>query len=403
MPEFTYRARSGKGELVKGKIEGENTAAVARELEIQGYLPVNIQRSSGNSKQFSLSLGKQIKSDDLILFTKQFYTIVKTGIPLIRGLQTLRDQAENAKLQEIISSLLKDVQEGGTLGDAMKKHPSIFSTVYYNTVKAGEASGRLEEMLSKLADFLEYEQKVKEEIKSATRYPMIVITVMIMAFFILVTWVIPKFTIMFTRFEMELPLPTRILIAANLYIREYWYLIFAITLGFVVGLRYMLQTDRGIRIWDQAKLRIPVIGEIIFRSIISRFARIFATLSSSGVPILETMDILRVTVGNTVVADRLKRIQKQVMKGTGISVPMRKEKGFPPLLVQMISIGEETGALEDMLMEVSQHYETEIDFKLRRLTSAIEPILIIGLGAMMLLMALAVFMPMWNMAGVVRQ
>ncbi len=402
MPEFTYRARSVKGELVKGTLEGENSAAVARELETQGYVPINIHRKSGNSRGFAFSLGKRVKPDDLILFTKQFHTIVKTGIPLIRGLQTLRDQAENEKLRETISSLLKDVQEGSSLGDAMKKHRALFSSVYYNTVKAGEASGRLEEMLSKLADFLEYELKVKEEIKSATRYPVIVITVMILAFFVLVTWVIPKFTVMFTRFEMELPLPTRILIAANLYIREYWYLVvgFFVVLG--TGLPYALRTDSGIRIWDRAKLRIPVIGEIVFRSVMSRFARIFATLSGSGVPILETMEILGTTVGNTVVADRLKRVQKQVMKGSGIAGPMRRERGFPPLLIQMISIGEETGALEDMLMEVSAHYQTEIDYKLRRLTAAIEPILIVGLGAMMLLMALAVFMPMWNMAGVVR-
>ena len=399
---FAYKARNERGGLVKGKIEGENTHEVAGELGKLGYVPIDIRRSLGRSTRFSLSRGKRVRQDILILFTRQFHTIIKTGIPLVRGLQTLRDQTESDNMREVVTSLLRDIQEGSSLGDAMKKHPGVFSPVYYNTVRAGEASGRLEEILSRLADLLEYELKVKEEIKSATRYPIMVIVMMTLAFFVLVTFVVPKFVMMFARFDMELPLPTRILIATNSYVRGYWHVNLLLLIGIIVGFRMLVRTDWGEKKWDQAKLSVPIIGKITSKGIISRLARIFATLSGSGVPILEAMDILKNTIGNVVISDRIEKVRARVMEGTGIAVPMNRVGGFPPLFVHMVSIGEETGAMEEMLTEVSRHYETEVDYHLRRLTSAIEPVLILCLGGMVLLLALAVFMPLWNMVGIIR-
>jgi type II secretory pathway component PulF len=403
MPIYTYRARDGNGDLVRGQTEGSSTDEVARELQDLGYLPVQIRRRMGSSYRLSIDPRVRVKTVDLILFTRQFATMVRTGVPLIRGLQTLREQAQSVGMRDIISSLLKAVQEGESLGDAMKGHPDVFSPVYINTIKAGEASGKLEEILIRLADFLEYDQKVKEEIKSATRYPVIVIVVMVLAFFFLVTFVIPKFSQVYARFEMDLPLPTRILIATNAAIREYWHVNLILFVLAVIGVRFMLKTSWGRRLWDSFKIRVPIIGPITFKGIISRFARMFATLSGSGVPILETLEIIRVAVGNSVIGDKIGRIRRQVMEGSGIALPMNQEEGFPPLLVQMISVGEETGALEDMLSEVARHYETEIDYSLRRLTTSIEPILIICIGGMMLLMALAVFMPLWNLVDLTRR
>jgi type II secretory pathway component PulF len=403
MPVFTYKARDETGSLVKGKLEGESSHEVAQELGNLGYVPVYVHQSKAPSVTFSLMKGKRVKLDDLIIFTRQFHTIVRTGAPLVRGLQTLRDQAENEEMRKVLASILNDIQQGSSLGDAMMKHPKVFSPVYYNTIKAGETSGRLEEILSRLADLLEYELKVREEIKSATRYPIMVIVMMVMAFFVIITFVVPKFMTMFSRFEMELPLPTRILIATNSIIRDHWQVNILLVIGIMAGFRMLKRTEWGAKKWDQIKISLPIVGIILFKAMISRFARIFSTLSGSGVPILESMDIVSHAVGNLVIADRIKKIRDHVMEGTGIALPMSKVGGFPPMFIQMVSIGEETGTLEDMLLEVSRHYETEVDFHLRRLTTAIEPVLLIGLGGMVLLLALAVFMPLWNMVGIAKR
>ncbi len=403
MPLFTYRARNEQGTLVKGRIEAEDQFDVARELGVQGYVPVRIRRSLGSGAKFSLKLGHRVKADDLILFTRQFHTIIRTGVPLVRGLQTLRDQSENEAMREVVSSLMEDIQKGNPLGEAMRKHPKVFSSIYCNTIRAGETSGRLEEILDRLAELLEYDQKVKEEIKSATRYPILVLIVMSLAIFVLMTFVVPKFTTLYARFDMELPLPTRILMGVSSYFQNYWYVNILAVVALIVGFRLVVRTARGRRAWDWLKLNVPVIGKITFKGIISRFSRMFATLTGSGVPILETLNIMRLAVGNTVIAGRIKEVRDKVMEGTGIAGPMSKTGKFPPLFVQMVSIGEETGALEDMLLEASRHYEREIDYHLKRLTAAIEPILIVCLGGMMLLLALAIFMPLWNLVGIVRR
>ncbi|OGF97967.1 MAG: hypothetical protein A2Z06_03210, partial [Candidatus Glassbacteria bacterium RBG_16_58_8] len=363
MPLFSYRARTEQGALVKGELEGESSSDVVRELSALGYIPVQIRRSIAPSPRISFSR-KKVRADDLILFTKQFGTIIRTGVPLIRGLQTLRDQAESEEMRRVVNAILKNVQQGNSLGDAMKKHPHVFSPVYYNTVRAGETSGKLEEMLNRLADLLEYERKVKEELKSATRYPILVITVMILAVFILVTFVVPKFMTLYARYNMELPLPTRILMAVSTCFSRYWYVVLIIVAGLIAGLRVLIRTEWGERLWDRVKIEAPIVGKIVFKGILSRMARIFATLSSSGVPILEAMEIVRTTVGNSVVAERIKQIRSQVIEGSGIALPMSRIGGFPPLFVQMVAIGEETGALDDMLLEASRHYEMEIEYHL---------------------------------------
>ncbi len=403
MPRFAYRARNRQGGLVKGSIDADDKAEVASELRKLGYTPVDIGRGRQESARPFFSIKRRVRQEDLILFTRQFTTIVKTGVPLVRGLQTLREQSESDVMKTVLDSILKDIQAGSSLGEAMRKHPGVFSPTYYNTVKAGESSGRLEEILGKLADLLEYEFKVKEEIKSATRYPILVIVFVVLACAVLLIFVIPKFMNIFARYEMELPLPTRILIGVNTYAREHWKTFAVILIGMVVGLRYFIRTEWGGRLWDQLKLSAPIVGRIKFKGIMSRFARIFATLNGSGIPVLEALDIVRHAVGNLVISDRIKKLQARVMEGTGIASPMTRIGGFPPLLVQMISIGEETGALEEMLIEVSRHYETEVDYHLKRLMVAIEPILIVFLGGMVLLLALAVFMPLWNMVSIVRQ
>jgi len=402
MPLFSYRARTEQGALVKGELEGESSSDVVRELSGLGYIPVQIRRSIAPSPRISFSR-KKVRADDLILFTKQFGTIIRTGVPLVRGLQTLRDQAESEEMRRVVNAILKNVQQGNSLGDALKKHPHVFSPVYYNTVRAGETSGKLEEMLNRLADLLEYERKVKEELKSAIRYPILVITVMILAVFVLVTFVVPKFMTLYGRYNMELPLPTRILMSVSTCFSRYWYVVLIAVAGLIVGFRVLVRTEWGERLWDGLKIKAPIVGRIVFKGILSRMARIFATLSSSGVPILEAMEIVRTTVGNSVVAERIRKIRSQVSEGSGIALPMSRIGGFPPLFVQMVAIGEETGALDDMLLEASRHYEMEIEYHLRRLTVAIEPLLIIGLGGMILLLALAVFMPLWNMVGIVRR
>jgi len=403
MTRFAYQARNERGGLVKGEIEGESVQEAAREIGQIGYVPVRIRKSSNSGPGFHFLFEKKVKPDDMILFTKQFQTLVRTGVPLVRGLQSLRDQNEKKEMREVISLLLKDIQEGTSLYEAMKKQPDVFTPVYRNTIKAGETAGRLDEVLDKLSGLLEYEQKVKEEIKSAMRYPVMVIIVMSLAFFVLVTYVLPKFMTIFARFDMELPLPTRILMGVSHFFHNYWYINLILVAGITVGIRLLLRTDGGMRTRDMLKLKLPAVGRITLKGIMSRFAKILAILTGSGVPILEALDVVGEAVGNKIIAGWIGGVRERVMGGTGLSVPMNQEGTFPPLLVQMVSIGEETGAMEEMLNEAAHHYEMEIDYHLKRLTAAIEPILLVGLGGMMLLLALGVFMPLWNMVGIAQR
>ncbi len=398
MAKYMYKALDREGIFVQGDIEAESLDAAAKRLEASGYLPVSIkeEKEKFSLSNFFLNLTR-IKPDDLIFFTRQLQTVIRSGIPLLSGLSSLEQQTENPLLKKVIGDILKDVDAGKSLSEALKKHPKIFSELYINMVEAGEVSGALDEVLDRLATLLEYDLKTKEDIKSAVRYPIMVIVGMTIAFFVLMTFVIPKFAAIFRQAQIPLPLPTRIMISLSDVISAYWYYVILSFAVFIIILKKAISSTRGRFIWDRIKLKFPILGPILLKIYMSRFAHMLEVLIRSGITITNALEIVAKTVGNAFIESRIFVIKEKIEGGKGIAKPLESSGVFPPLVIHMVATGEESGSLEEMLHEVSLHYDREVDYSIRRLSTWIEPVLTVGLGVMVLFMALAVFMPWWNM------
>jgi len=312
-------------------------------------------------------------------------------------LEVLVDQTENPRLKQVLAFMHQDIKEGASLHEAFSKHPRVFSPLYCSMIRAGETSGALPEVLNRLTFIIEHEHKVKSDIKSALMYPIIVVAFLFIAFIILLTSVIPKFVNIFKSAGLQLPLPTQICMIMYNFLINYWYLIIA---GIVVGgaaLFYYLRTNQGKLVRDTLFMKIPIIGSVLVKSAISRFASIFAILQSSGVDVLESMDILAGTIGNAAISSELRGIKDRLAEGHGISGPLSQAKYFTPMLINMVAVGEESGNLEEMLSDVAEHYDTEVEYSTSKMSQAIAPILTVGLAAVVGFFALAIFLPMWDL------
>jgi len=400
MANFKYKARDRFGKPVSGRMSGETKAAIAESLGAAGYVPVSIEESSDVKwlEGVSALFGK-ITVEDITLFTRQLLTLQQAGVALLTSLSTLEKQATNARFKTVIRDLALSVEQGSSLSGALAKYPSIFSELYMNMVKAGEASGTMEEMLLRLAEFEEKEIDTQAKIKSATRYPMIVLIALFAAFLIMVNVVIPKFAGIYGTFNAKLPLPTRLLIGLSYLMRHYWFLFIAGAAGVVYAFLRYINTKFGRLQWDTFKLRVPVFGPLTSMLIMSRFARTLAVLLKSGLPVLEVLDMVSRTAGNAKVAIAVDALASSVKEGKGLSAPMAAGGLFPPLVVQMVAIGEETGKIDELLMKVSEYYDQRSDYMMENLSAMIEPVFVLGLGGMVLTMALAIFLPMWNLIG----
>lgn len=402
MPIYKYKARDKFGKLVTGTIGGDNKDAVASHFESMGYVPVSIEEE-GLAQQISfLSRAKRVKLDDLNLFNRQLITLIKSGVPLLAGLNALVKQTKSPALKYAIQVMIKDIEGGSSFSDALRNHPQIFDELYVNTVKAGETSGQLDEILTRLTDLGEHELDMKTKIKAATRYPIITMSVLTIGFFILVTYVIPQFASLFDRYKGVLPLPTRMLIWLNRAIKDYWYITIILVAILIFAFKRFVSTKQGKRLLDNFKLKIPVIGPLIFIITMSRFSRITAIMIRSGVPILGALDMVSRTIGNIVIGDAIRDIKNSIHQGKGMAEPMRISKVFSPMVVQMVAIGEETGKVDELLFRVSEYYDQQADYMIKNLTTMIEPILVVILGCVVLLLALAIFLPVWNMMGLFR-
>ena len=404
MGTFTYRARDEKGSLVTGTLDGDGKQAVYQQLDAMGLFPISASEiGRGFSSLDDIFVRFQrVKYDDLVFFTRQLQTVVRAGIPLISGLKALEEQTSNTRLKAAIRTICQDVDRGQSFSDALSKHKGIFPELYTSMVRAGELGGSLEEVLERLSGVLEFQMRTKEMLKSALRYPMFVIGTLVIAFIVLINVVVPKFVPLFKGSKVALPLPTQILLLINDVMSAYGVFVISGIIALIVLFFLYIRTERGSFLFDNLKLKVPLIGPIILKICMGRFAFTLENLVRAGVPIVKTLEIVSRTVGNNFIAKKILEIGVKVEKGRGISRPMRDAKIFPPLVIHLVSTGEETGSLEDMLREVSTHYDREVTYSVNRLSAWIEPILTAGLSIMVLFLALAIFMPWWNMMGAMR-
>ena len=400
MPSYTYQAINERGATIKGDIDAESRDSALTMLADRGYIPSKVsEKGSGFAfGQWSRKLLKKpVKHADIILFTKQFNSLFKAGVPIIRAFQVLEAQTQNSTLKEAIASMSQNIKQGSSLYGAMDRHGTIFSPLYVSMVKAGETSGTVTESLERLIYIIEHEAKIKADIKSAMQYPIMVTVALVVAFFVLLTFVIPKFAEMFSKSGIDLPVPTKIAIMLYNFLANYWYLIIVCIIGLFAGLRVYLKTEKGRYVKDTLILRLPVIGPLFVMAAMSRFASIFGMLQSAGVPVMTAMRVLSGIIGNAAIAREFERVRELMHEGRGIATPLSSAKYFPPMVVDMVAIGEETGNIEDMLRQVSAHYDDEVSYVVKRLSDLIGPILIVGLAVVVLFFALAIFLPMWDL------
>jgi MSHA biogenesis protein MshG len=404
MATFSYRARDGAGMLITGRMEADARAAVAERLMQTGYVPTAIESAWAFSPLQKLSsVFHRVRPDDLILFTRQLETLIRAGVPLLDSLDILGKQGGTRILQQVILAVSRDIEAGHAFSDALAKHPHAFPEVFVSTVRAGEAGGFLELALERLATLTEHEAETSARIRAATRYPIFVVSAIGIALVVIVTFVVPKFALLYGAFRATLPLPTRIAFAAGNALRQFWYLGFIGGGLTVIAIRVALQ-DRRIRLWwDGAKLRLPIIGPVILKLTLSRWTHILSLLVRTGVPILKSLDVGARAVGNAALSRSILAVADAVEKGRTIAEPMARDPLFPPLVVQMVAVGEKTGELEALLLKVSEHYDREADYAIRNLSTALEPILLVVIGAMVFVLALAIFMPMWDMVRLIRR
>jgi type II secretory pathway component PulF len=405
MPIFKYRVRDKSGKSIAGTIDAPNVQMAGDQLYTLGYFPISIEEIG---EAISLDLSalltrfQKVKLDELIVFSQQLSTLYKAGLPLLGGLESITQQVKNKKFKMTLEEVRKQVEGGSTLHGAMSKYPEVFSTIYVNMVRAGETSGMLGEALDRFITLSDREIRTQQRVKEATRYPKIVILSLTVAFAVLLTFVIPRFAQIFAQFKTPLPLPTRIMIGINTVFQNYWYLVLIVVFGIPILLRRYLRTESGRYFWDRLKLRIPVFGPIFLKIALSRFSYTFAMLNRSGIPILQTLEITSTTINNMNLSQSIEEISRNVREGRSLADAMRETEKFTPLIIQMVSVGESSGTLESMLMRITEYYDIEVDNLIKKMSTYIEPFLTLFLGVVVLFLALAVFLPWWNMAKLFR-
>lgn len=408
MTNFSYEAINENGRNVGGTIEADSVTMAENLLLAKGYIPIRVSAASasqaGGRSVFSRiqeRLGT-VKIGELILFTKQFRSMMQAGIPMLRLLQVLGNQTENKILQGVIARMGQDIKAGMTLHESMKRHPAIFSPLYLSMVNAGEISGAVPEILGRLIGIIEHEAKIKSDIKSALQYPFIVVIAMAVAFFVLLTFVIPKFVTIFAKAGLNLPWPTKLAMLMYQALTSYWYLLIGGAVILIVLLRLYLKTPPGRYAKDAFILNLPLFGPLFQKAAMSRFASIFAILQASGVPVMHAMEVLSGTIGNAAISGEFDKVRERIQEGQGIAGPLGAAKFFTPMVVDMVAIGEESGRIEEMLQQISLHYDDEVAYAVKSLSDMIGPILIVGLAAVVGFFALAIFLPMWDLTKMVK-
>jgi len=403
VPQFKCTARNSAGQLTIILVEAENSQVAAQIVSRRGMTPVSINLDTSESdliQQFNEWRAlDSLNINDMMLFSRQMYSLSKAGVPLVRALRSLADSARNLALAGALKDITKRLESGSTLSQAMNQQKKIFSPFFVNIVQVGETSGDLDKAFFQIANYLEREKETQNRIKAAFRYPTMVIIAISIAMVIINIYVIPAFKSVFDRLQTELPWQTKLLINISNFTVSYWpYLLGGIVVLAAIAIKY-INTREGRLQWDWLMLRIPGVGSIVERSSMERFSRSFAMTLSSGVPVIQGITIVSAAIGNSYISSKLDQMRVGIEKGDSISRMAKSTELFPALVIQMIMVGEETGNIGDMLLEVADFYQTEVDADLRNLASVIEPILIVIIGIMVLILALGIFLPMWNLSG----
>ena len=400
---FTYKVRDKQGKLLEGTLEAESTTLVANKLRQMGYTPINIEKaaSAGLKTEITLFAAKP-KLKDISVFSRQFATMINSGLSLLRSLYILEEQTENKAFREVIAEVRQDVERGASLSQAMAKHPKVFNKLYVSMVRSGEIGGVLDQVLLRLASTIEKQVELRGKIKSAMTYPVAVLALVILILVAMLLFIVPTFEGLYDDLGGTLPLPTRILLAVSGIMTSYFPFVVLIAVGAAYGLRRWINTDSGRRAWDRLKLKVPIFGGLVQKTALTRFASTLSALLRSGVPILESLEIVSDTVSNTVMAAAVKDVQTAVKGGEAIHRPLQQHPIFPPMVVQMMAVGEETGALDEMLEKIGQFYEAEVEATVDALTSLLEPLLIVVLGGAVGSMVVALYMPMFNIINLVK-
>ncbi|HET8998405.1 MAG TPA: type II secretion system F family protein [bacterium] len=401
MPVYEYTARDQTGRVLAGAIEAESDQTVTQKLREMGFFITNLQRKTepvGVGEYFARFRGIGLK--DLAVFSRQFATMVNAGLSLVRTLSILEEQTQQKQLKAVIEAVRVDIEGGGTLSSALGKHPQAFSNLYVNMVKAGEAGGVLDEVLIRLAAFLEKELALRQKIKSATTYPILLATAAIAALLFMTVVIIPQFATFFKELgsNAELPLPTQIAMGVSMLIRRFWWALAVAIVAFIYVLRMYVRTPAGRANYDNIKLRLPILGPVNKKIVIARFSRTFGTLVASGVPIMQALEVVGKAIDNVVIARAIEAVRTSIREGESIAIPLAASGMFPPMVVQMVKVGEETGSLETMLTKVADFYDTEIENTVASLTSILEPVLIVGMGVVIGAMLISLYLPIFNLA-----
>ncbi|MCX7943267.1 MAG: type II secretion system inner membrane protein GspF [Deltaproteobacteria bacterium] len=397
MPVFEVRGFDSRGNPVKDVFDADSEKALKLQLKREGiFIEQIIERGSRATRRGELDLTKyfeRITIADLSIVTRQLSTLIKAGIPLVDSITALVDQTSNIKFKQVLSDIKNKLNEGSNFADALSHYPNIFSNLYVNMVRAGETSGTLEIVLERIADYTENQARLRAKIMGALTYPVIMLLVAIGIISFLFVAVVPKITRIFEEMRASLPLPTKVLIAISSFIRDYWWLIF-ILLGMAIyfAIKY-IKSPRGRVKFDSLMLRAPIIGEITRMLAMARFSRTLSTLLRSGVPILQSLDIVKNILNNQILISALEEARNSIREGESIAIPLKKSGQFPPLVIHMIAVGEKSGQLEDMLNNVADTYDYQVDAKLSALTSLLEPVMILSMGAVIFFMVISILLP----------
>lgn len=404
MANFSYRGRSSSGQEVSGVLEGASAGAVADALVGQGITPLEIKPAAAKADSKPKASGSAIKwfgprvqHTDILLFSRQIYTLLKSGVPIMRALAGLQESSGNPAMREVLQTTRESLDSGRELSVSLARSPNVFTPFYISMVRVGEMTGRLEEIFLRLFDHLEFERYMSEQVRSALRYPTFVIAAMLVAMFVVNIWVVPAFAQVYKGFGAQLPIMTRILMGFSDFMVAAWPFLLVGLAGAAVGFRSYIATPGGRYWWDRFRLRLPIAGKIVRKATLARFARSFSLASRSGVPIIQALTTVAQTVDNDFMAEKIETMRASVERGESVLRAAIGSGVFTPVVLQMIAVGEETGALDDLMDEIAEMYQREVEYELKTLSQQIEPILIVMLGALVLVLALGIFLPIWDL------
>ena len=402
---FQYKVRDNQGRLLQGSLDGDSQTLVADKLRQMGYVPIAIQQESSSKLQRDLKipgLSDRVAQKDVAVFSRQFATMINSGLSLIRALHILGEQTENKVLANVSRDVRMDVEKGASLSQALARHPKVFNRLFVAMVRAGETGGVLDSVLLQLADIIEKQVELKRKIKSAMTYPVAVLFLVLLIVTAMLIFVVPTFETLYADLGGTLPLPTRILLAVSAFMVKWAPIIVVAEVAAVFAFRKWITSERGRAAWDAFKLRVPIFGNLVHKTVLTRFSRTFAVLLRSGVPILEALEITSETVNNTVAAAAIKETQEAVKRGESVASQLQQHAIFPPMVVQMLAVGEETGQVDTMLEKVADFYDQEIEAIVDALTSLLEPLLIVVMGGAVGGMVVALYMPMFQIINLVQ-